>query len=678
MQNYTQDALRVAQNGIDGNSNVPTRRRSVDEMAVNYMLGTAMDESKTYEVLSVEEFHNLCEEQSRLKQRIAASKRRLAMEQKVYQTSHSLQRLVGTELPSSPQDTTSSKARSLLGLGPASSRQPPSRKASRDSVGDEELREALRRCEDLTREIWAMEKRQAYLQEQHARHNAAVLQLSYQQRMDAENRSPDDDFEDVGIRSIRNSMASLDGVLDRRKSSELSSEKVRGLNEAVYSIIHESGTRDDEFPAPSEDVSGVNYTENGLKLIRELQQGLRNEIGASHERGKSLGEASASTLLSGLWDTINQGENSLREAELNLKNYFGDELPEDLKYTTDERDGHGVFSVQAFSSKVQQVCDLAKALAAQQAALGEHLDTLKSGHQRALNDLQTSQGDTATLTQQLMDHRGQLEQLQETHRNVLSDLDSSQSNTLALTEQLQNHKDQLGQLDATHRSVVSDLEASHANAASLEQQLQGHRDELAELGVNLQAAQRGASSHAATAEEKSRQLQGLEERSAAHDTERQNLQAQIAHLQTEVTIARAELESAYGSRAERAAEANEEVKKELTTKVDILQKELRELIPEYERTVKQSVEAEKERETLETTVDSLRDRIEGLEARLSEQKVKTMGKSALQLPNAATQEVEKPADRGIGEGTSASIMRSEFKKIIKDMRTDHFKSLKVC
>ena len=184
----------------------------------------------------------------------------------------------------------------------------------------------------------------------------------------------------------------------------------------------------------------------------------------------------------------------------------------------------------------------------------------------------------------------------------------------------------------------------------------------------------------------------------AKEAEMENLQIEIARLQTEVTIARAELDGAYGSRAQRAAEvaANPAIQKEIDdlsrknkdltaqlgtlqnqtassastdAKVEEVKKELKEVLEEYETMTKSSIEWEREREGLESTVDRLREELELLEEKLGEEKVRWLG-------------VKSPSMGG-GNGdqspgaTSTGVLKAEFKKMMRDMRAESLRNLRV-
>jgi chromosome segregation ATPase len=157
---------------------------------------------------------------------------------------------------------------------------------------------------------------------------------------------------------------------------------------------------------------------------------------------------------------------------------------------------------------------------------------------------------------------------------------------------------------------------------------------------------------------------------------------------------KAELDGAYGTRAQRAADVsmNPAIQKEfddlnarngelenqlnllrkgheakdvdsvqLQNKVSALQRELKETIEEYEVMTKQSLEDEKERERLEENVDAVQRRCEELENQLNEERVKSLGSK-----------VSSPT-----ETTSTMVLRNEFRKMMRDTRAENLKVLKV-
>lgn len=173
------------------------------------------------------------------------------------------------------------------------------------------------------------------------------------------------------------------------------------------------------------------------------------------------------------------------------------------------------------------------------------------------------------------------------------------------------------------------------------------------------------------------------------------LEGEIVRVTTELTMAKAELDGAYGTRAERAAEvaSNPSVQREndalvtrnielteelaalksqrgggdLQQRADTLERELRETIDDYEAMTKASIEFEKERERFEIFIDSLRDRCEQLETQLAEERISWMNLSS---PTSVGRD-------GTSETTSTMVLKNEFKKMMRDTRNENMKILRV-
>ncbi|CAP97874.1 Pc22g05860 [Penicillium rubens Wisconsin 54-1255] len=172
------------------------------------------------------------------------------------------------------------------------------------------------------------------------------------------------------------------------------------------------------------------------------------------------------------------------------------------------------------------------------------------------------------------------------------------------------------------------------------------------------------------------------------------LEGEIVRVTTELTMAKAELDGAYGTRAERAAEvaANPSIQREndalvtrnielteelaalksqrgggdLQQRADTLERELRETIDDYEAMTKASIEFEKERERFESFIDSLRDRCEQLETQLAEERISWMNLSS---PTSIGRD-------GTSETTSTMVLKNEFKKMMRDTRNENMKILR--
>lgn len=244
------------------------------------------------------------------------------------------------------------------------------------------------------------------------------------------------------------------------------------------------------------------------------------------------------------------------------------------------------------------------------------------------------------------------------------------------------------------------------NSADVTSKLSGHEARIAELSTAVAAAATTRVAHENSLREKDRLL-------AEKEKEVEDISMKVAELQTEVVIARAELDGAYGSRAQRAAEvaSNPAIQREIDAmtrknkalqeqmdalhnknfmlqgeiaelqaarspgpaisaeaeaKIAELKKELEETIVEYEAMTKASIEWEMEREKLEANIDKLRNEKEDLESQLSDEKVKWLG-------------MKSPGDGSLTPGmmnTSTTVLKNEFKKMMRDSRAEGLRALR--
>ena len=249
----------------------------------------------------------------------------------------------------------------------------------------------------------------------------------------------------------------------------------------------------------------------------------------------------------------------------------------------------------------------------------------------------------------------------------------AEENLAMLQVSLQKEKDGQRHADDTLTQLQETLQAERDNARNLEEQLTQVQGDLDEAKID--------SAQAEAEVEKCR-------------NEVKDLEGAVVRAQTDLTVVRAELDGAYGTRAQRAADVTmnpvvqkeidelndknrllqDEVhnlktqdsgKAELQSKIDVLQKELKDTIEDYEQMTKASVEFEKDREQLEGSADAMRERCEALEAQLSDEKVKWLG-------------MKSPGVNGPGSPTSTStmILKNQFKKMMRDTRADNLKALR--
>ncbi len=264
-------------------------------------------------------------------------------------------------------------------------------------------------------------------------------------------------------------------------------------------------------------------------------------------------------------------------------------------------------------------------------------------------------------------------QLQATAQ-VEKDARSRAEESLAqLQGSLQQEKDARRHADDTLTQLQETLEAEKDAARNLEGQLTEVQGDLDEAKIDKAQA---------------------EAEVGRCRNEIKDLESAVVRAQTDLTVVRAELDGAYGTRAQRAADVtmNPAVQKEiddlndkntslqnevnylkgqdsgnteLKSKMDVLQKELKDTIEDYELMTKAGIEFEKDREQLEAAVDALREKCEALEAQLSDEKVKWLG-------------MKSPGIQGPGSpSTSTMVLKNEFKKMMRDTRAENLKALRV-
>ncbi|KAJ6189362.1 hypothetical protein N7519_004270 [Penicillium mononematosum] len=273
----------------------------------------------------------------------------------------------------------------------------------------------------------------------------------------------------------------------------------------------------------------------------------------------------------------------------------------------------------------------------------------------------------------------------------------------AVIETLQNETDTRGEdvKEARDRAenevqrLQSLVETLQNDSDSRSEEVRGARDRAEQEVAQLEAAiQQIRIQSDARIKEADDQRAESDHNATRLQNELTELEGEIVRVTTELTMAKAELDGAYGTRAERAAEvaANPSIQREndalvtrnielteelaalksqrgggdLQQRADTLERELRETIDDYEAMTKASIEFEKERERFESFIDSLRDRCEQLETQLAEERISWMNLSS---PTSMGRD-------GASETTSTMVLKNEFKKMMRDTRNENMKILR--
>ncbi|KAF1813676.1 hypothetical protein P152DRAFT_472504 [Eremomyces bilateralis CBS 781.70] len=593
-----------------------------DPVAVHLLVETALGDSREYEVLSVADVDALKSERELLTARIEGLRRKLALESKVVEAASSFGRM------------------HTNGGSPV------------EGNDEDEVVAAQRKCEEVARELYLAEGRLVEVQGRLLKHTAGILQMTHaglkkrtrgrDSTMGREDGRPDSPASIYAYENTRKSMFpdeafdvrsfyrlpdNLDSLLDPtnlngdprwangsvtperseqflRQTQEIAAttQRLVELNQKMRETLAQN-RQEVDAPPPTEDLSQqIDFLEGGLDQLREINQSMHSEKSRNHEQ---LAQAEKlQVTLEGLWQII-VGEEDEQRQQKNARRERA--LPnEDI--SDDESDPvDAEFSLPHFSTKIQWLVTQSTRLKEQQNILQRQIQ-----QQREMKEKSDSEQVTA-LKQQLDQATSQ-----------------SESSKAELLSQLEQSRHEL-----TH------LQASQASQTDLQTKLD---DVLSDL-------------HTAEAS-----LAAKDTESQSMSSEIERLEGEVVRLQTDVTIARAELDGAYGTRAQRAAEVAASHSGEAKQKEAALRTELAETLAEFEELTRATVEAEKEREGLEGQVDGLRDMVGGLERELSEERVKWLGATG--------------GNGGPVEGTSTAVLRNEFRRMMRDTRGEHMKALR--
>lgn len=517
---------------------------------------------------------------------------------------------------------------------------------------------------------------------------------------------------------------------DAKRKIYATEERLEDLNTQLHGMITRSSQdHNGQYPLPPE-MSGqnpevqVSYLEEGLDTVEQTMQRLTDASFALSSRSTAHEEKADQfeTVLQGLWDIMFTGEDE--SGERNQQPLVGRSNGSSASPID-----HGGFSLQEFSAKVQALYGRATGLQEQKDILARQIQ-----QQRELNSKSEKEKDAkfAELTLEL-------EQTKQSLEKAYGELKNSKDEVVLLTERIDKLHEEIA-LREQQRELDEGiaLEAEKHRRVEMQQQLnaevQTKQDAIVKLEASLQKLQDHSGSKNAELlgkleyserriQDVSLQLDTLHEVIEHHQTneallrqnveqktqdaeiaqqETRSLEAEVVRLRTEVTVARAELDGAYGTRAQRAAEvaSNPALQKEieelgernstlvgelgalraqheskgksdseLAQRVEVLQRELTETISEYEVLTKSNLDFEKDREQLERVIDGLRDRCESLESELSDEKVRWLG---VKSPGSSAAK-----DASVPGTTSTMVLKNEFRKIMRDTRADNMKALRV-
>ncbi|KAJ5762312.1 uncharacterized protein N7511_005694 [Penicillium nucicola] len=325
---------------------------------------------------------------------------------------------------------------------------------------------------------------------------------------------------------------------------------------------------------------------------------------------------------------------------------------------------------------------------AQTREIRESRDQAESEVKRLEDIIDSLQNDTAVQHEDIRNARDHAESEVSRLQVVM---ESMKHDSTAQAEEARNDRDRAESEVKRLQDIIESLQHDTSKDGEALEARERAEQEVAQLEAAIQQIRNQSDARIKEADDQRAQSEANKARLQNEMTE---LEGEIVRVTTELTMAKAELDGAYGTRAERAAKvaSNPSVQKEndalvtrnielteelalfksqrgggdLQQRADTLERELRETIDDYEAMTKASIEFEKERERFESFIDSLRDRCEQLETQLAEERISWMNLSS---PTSVGRE-------GTYETTSTMVLKNEFKKMMRDTRNENMKILR--
>ncbi|KAJ5374965.1 hypothetical protein N7517_006971 [Penicillium concentricum] len=447
---------------------------------------------------------------------------------------------------------------------------------------------------------------------------------------------------------------------EAREARDDAEDEVKRLQVVITSLQHDTDAKIEEVREARE------HAEDEVKRLQAVIASLQNDIDAKSEESRGHAEDEVKRLQVVIASLQNDTDAELEKAR------------EALGQAEDE-----VKRLQAVIASLQNDTDAEIEEARQARDLAE--DEVK----RLQVAIESLQNDTAVKSKEAMEARDRAEDEVKRLNIVVVTL---QNDTDSRCEDIKEARDRAENEVQRLQSVVETLQN---DSDSRSEEVRGARDRAEQEVAQLEAAiQQIRIQSDARIKEADDQRAQSDHNTTRLQNEITDLEGEIVRVTTELTMVKAELDGAYGTRAERAAEvsSNPSIQREndalvtrnielteelavlksqrgggdLQQRADTLERELRETIDDYEAMTKASIEFEKERERFESFIDSLRDRCEQLETQLAEERISWMNLSS---PTSVGRD-------GTSETTSTMVLKNEFKKMMRDTRNENMKILR--
>ncbi|KJZ80358.1 hypothetical protein HIM_00208 [Hirsutella minnesotensis 3608] len=456
-------------------------------------------------------------------------------------------------------------------------------------------------------------------------------------------------------------------------------QRVQSLNQQMGNILQTADPAYTPAPIPPDsDVQGqFDYLEASLrvagsKLAQPTSGGLDAETGPVLER---------------LWENLQNGLAETRKRREDRKKYRTEKgLTEEEDVSDDEGfDPSESYSLVAFASRVQWLNVEASTLKDQKYVLKRQIK-----QQRELNnksdadrdeELKKKQEEVEQSRSLLAKAEQDADETQTLLTKTLEDLEVARNSAGAAEASAADLKDRdarIQTLEAQLKEATSNLTAAESQGSGAAKKLADMDDQIASLTQEKTAADEKVQSLSQELQQKTTSLTDKEKALKLKETEIEQLNMTLAELKLECTIAQAELDGAYGTRAERAADVaalknNAETVK-LQNQVERLKQELGDTVKELEGITKETIGAEREKVELEVKLDEAISAKEAVEAEMQKSR-ETVTKLQEELDGERLKVASAPGSGG-KPGAGASMLSEQFRATMREERKRFQEDLK--
>ncbi|KAK1989743.1 involucrin repeat protein [Colletotrichum falcatum] len=497
--------------------------------------------------------------------------------------------------------------------------------------------------------------------------------------------------------------------------------RLDNLNQQLRDILVAIDPSHPEVPNSSLDAQ-FDWLQRALSVVDEEMKKAADQSAVQKQDEEQI-----EAVLKGLWETIQSGFASIQKAKADRRRTRmeqGVSENEDSMSDDDAVDTAEAYSLSAFSAKVQWLYRQATSLKEQKSVLKRQIK-----QQRELNSKSDSQRDEElrakqdqleqlrsnqmraeeekvlelTLKQDQIDQlRSLLERSEEEVAEAQEKLAKAQkeaeaamttrmaneSSTAKTQDEIKKRDAKIASLEASTKEAQTTLASLNTNVQELNDKLSRANEEIALLTTKLAGAEKAAVEKQQEVAAKDKEIKEKEE-----ELDRFNMM--IVELKTELTIAQAELDGAYGSRKERADQAaaikSSMEATQLKAEVERLKEELSSTLKELESITAETINAEREKFEVESKLDdalAVRSNLEGeisslksqLEAEVDSSRAK-LAKLQEELDSERLKVTPGTGARGAGASMLSeqfrTTMREERKKFQEDIREEQAKRRKL-